>query len=239
MALFPTTTWSTLNLLHRGHDEDARAALGRLCELYWQPLYGYLRGSRQNPEEAKDLVQSYFVHLLESKALSRVDPSKGRFRSFLIASLKNFVANQRRHANAQKRAPEAGFVSLDVDGAEHRYIELARDELTPEQQFERNWAITLIERGVERLRDEECKAGRETAFEAVSAHVLGAGKRPPYRQVAAGLGISEAAVKVRVSRMRKRLGRLLYEEVRSTVAAEDDVAGELRHLLALWGEARV
>ncbi len=239
MALFPTTTWGGLNRLHESSEDVVREALAQLCELYWQPLYAYLRGSHYSREEAMDLVQSFFVHVIESGALRKVDPSKGRLRSFLITSLKNFVANKHRHDGVKKRAPEAGLVSLDVDSAECRYAELARDELTPEVMFERNWAIALIDRSVEQLREEEIEAGRRDAFATLSTYVVGAGTRPSYREVASALGLSVGATRVRVSRMRKRLGALLCQQVRATVAEEEDVEGEVRHLLELWGAARV
>jgi RNA polymerase sigma-70 factor (ECF subfamily) len=227
-----------LNRLQDSTPGEASVALSHLCELYWQPLYAYLRGRGYGADEAMDLVQSFFVHLLESGALGRVDPSKGRFRSFLVASIKNFVAKHHRHEGAKKRAPALRITSLDAETAERRYVDFARDEVTPEVQFERNWAIALIERSVERLREEECEAGRDRAFEELSDHVLGAVKRPPYREVAENLGLSVAATKVRASRLRKRLGVLLCREVRATVAEEEEVASEVRHLLELWGAAR-
>lgn len=234
-AHFPSTEWSNLRTLHEGSTDEARAGLSRLCALYWLPLYCFLRRTGVSPEDAKELVQGFFVHLLEKDVLRGLDEAKGRFRSFLIASLKNFVANERRRTAALKRRPAASLIELDAFQAERMNDRLSSGELTPEEEYERNWAVAMIERAVKRLRAEQRSRGDEETFDRISPYVLGGSSLPPYRSMADSLGLSESALKVRVSRLRSRLGGALRDEVARTVADPAQVDDELRSLLTHWG----
>lgn len=231
---FHTTRW-TLILSARGErDEDARAALAELCETYWYPAYYFVRRMGHGPDEALDLTQGYFLRMLEDGFLDDVRPDAGKFRSFLLASLKHFMANQRRDAAAIKRGGETTLLSLDAELAERRYANEPPDDRTPEQAYERRWALAVLERVERRLAAELEAAGKSEHHRVLVPYVTGRGKARPYARVAEELDTTEAAVKVAVSRLRRRFGRLLREEIGETVA-EPEIDDELRHLLAAVG----
>jgi RNA polymerase sigma-70 factor (ECF subfamily) len=229
---FDTTRWSIV-LAARGKEEPrAREALATLCSLYWFPLYAFVRSRGSSPEQAEDLTQAFFVHLLEKDALRGVDPAKGRFRSFLLASLRNFISDQRSMARAKKRGGGLTPVSLDAEAAEDRYRFDPGHGVTPERIFERHWALTVIERAVARLRERYVKTGKQEQFEELKVFLSGEKRPVPHAEVARRLGVSELAVKVSVHRLRKRFRDALREEIAQTVAGESDIDAELR---ALYG----
>jgi RNA polymerase sigma-70 factor (ECF subfamily) len=227
---FATTRWSVVLAARDGEEVPAREALATLCGLYWYPLYAFARRRGAPPEEAQDLTQAFFTHLLEKEAIRHVDPGRGRFRSFLLASFKNFQADEREKARAKKRG--GGQVALPIDGeaAEGRYALEPSHGLTPERIYEKRWALTLIERVLERLRERHARAGKEHQFERLRVFLAGERRPVPYAEVARRLEMSELAVKVAVHRLRKRFRELLREEIAQTVAGQEEVEAELRAL---------
>jgi RNA polymerase sigma-70 factor (ECF subfamily) len=230
---FTTTQWSRVLSARDGSDSDARSALESLCHTYWYPLYAFVRRQGHDPEEARDLTQAYFAELLEKNFLKAVEPSAGRFRSFLLASLKNFLSHERDRGRALKRGGGAQIISLDTANAEARLGAEAADLLTPEEIFERQWALTVLERALERLRRDSAELGSETQFETLKGYLTGEASRAPYSEVAAELGMSEGAVRTAVHRLRKRFGKMLRAEIADTVADPAHAADEIRHLLSV------
>jgi len=205
-----------------------------LCRLYWYPLYAYLRRRGHAPPEAEDLTQGFFACLLERDALAAADPQRGRFRSFLLTSLKHFVADQRDRDRAQKRGGGQKIMSLDVRGAEGRYCLEPADNLTAEKLFERRWAQTMLELVLGDLRRQYARDGRQRTFERLKGFLRGKAARGSYGQVAAELDVTEAAVRVAVHRLRRRYRELLREHIAQTVASPEDVEDEIRHLFSAF-----
>jgi RNA polymerase sigma-70 factor (ECF subfamily) len=227
---FPTTLWTVV--LHAGRDEPARAqaALAQLCQGYWYPLYSFVRRRGYSPHDAQDLTQAFFAQLLEKRGLERVDPELGRFRTFLLASLRNFLANDWDKAQARKRGGGQKIVSLDEERAESRYQLEPSHDMTPERHFERQWAMTLLDQVLDALRDEYHAEGKGDLFEELKAVIVG---RPgAYTDIAARLRRSEGAIKVAVHRLRHRYRELMRARIAATVG-EGEVEDELRHLLTV------
>jgi RNA polymerase sigma-70 factor (ECF subfamily) len=229
---FTTTRWSVV-LAAGGSDRPAaREALATLCGQYWHPLYAFIRRGGSSPEEAEDLTQAFLVHLLEKEALQDVDPTKGKFRSYLLASLKNFLSDQRSREAAAKRGGGVAPISLDADEAEGRYrLEPAHD-LTPERIFERQWALTVIEQTMTRLRERYTRTGKQQHFDALKIFLMGEKRPVPYAEIARQLGMTELAVKVSVHRLRKRFRDTLREEIAQTVSDSREIGAELQALYA-------
>jgi RNA polymerase sigma-70 factor (ECF subfamily) len=235
MGLFPTTQWGMVLDAGKTPGTDSRASLEMLCGAYWQPLYAYARLGGRDPEEALDLTQGFFAHLLERELIAVVDPGRGSFRAFLKTAFDNYSSNERRTARAQKRGAGEPTVSFDLEDAESRLRDLQVDAETPDLAFERHWARTLLRRSVEQLGAEMRDAGEEERFRALSPFLTGEETVLPYRDVAARLDITESAVKVAVHRLRRRFGALLRREISQTVPDESAVDDELRHVLRVLG----
>jgi len=233
---FQTTHWSQVLRAAEGDSAESREALAELCQAYWYPLYAFVRRRGYNAADASDLTQSYFTLLVEKEYLRQVRPTAGRFRYFLLASLKNFLSNERDRERALKRGGGIRLFSLDAAQAEHRYREEPTDPLTPEAIFERRWALTVVERTMERLRQEFRNRGRQEHFELIEHHLTGQKPKTSYREIAAQLGVSEDAVKAEVSRARRRYGQLLRFVIGETVAGVEEIDKEIRYLLQLMGE---
>lgn len=229
---FTTTRWSVV-LAARGSDRPAaREALATLCGQYWHPLYAFIRRSGSSPEEAEDLTQAFLVHLLEKEAIRHVDPAKGKFRSYLLASLKNFLSDERSRDTAAKRGGGVAPIRLDAEDAEGRYrLEPAHD-LTPERIFERQWALTVIEKAVIRLRERYARSGKQQHFDTLKIFLSGEKRPVPYAEIARQLGMTELAVKVSVHRLRERFRDSLREEIAQTVSDSDEIGPELQALYA-------
>jgi RNA polymerase sigma factor (sigma-70 family) len=228
---FPTTRWSLVVAAGDSHRKDARSALISLCEHYWYPLYAYLRRRGYRAEEAQDLTQEFFIRVLEGRYLDRADPEKGRFRSFILTSLKFFVADKADRDRARKRGGGM-VVSLEFSSGEEQYQrEPAHDE-TPERIFERRWALALIDRVVERLRGEFVHNGRPEHFDRLKVFLLGQSDAP-YAALAQEMNTSEGALKVAIHRLRKRYRELFRQEIAETVADPEEVESELRFLAAV------
>lgn len=211
--------------------KEARAALIALCETYWYPLYAYLRRRGYAPDQAQDLTQDFFLRVLEGRYLDRADPEKGRFRSFLLTSLKFFVADEQDRQRARKRGAGA-VVPLELSFGERRYQrEPAHDE-TPERLFERRWALSVLDQVVEKLRAEFVRHGTPEHFDQLKVFLLG---RPdaPYAALAEKMNTSEGALKVAIHRLRKRYRELFRQEIADTVADPSEVESELRFLAAV------
>lgn len=231
-ARFATTHWSIVLAAGRTSSPDSRRALTRLCETYWYPTYAYVRRRGHSREKAQDLTQEFFLRLLEKDVLQAADPMRGKFRSFLLASFNNFLANERRDARARKRGGGHVHLSLDFQSAEDRYQFEPVDQLTPERIYERRWAMTLLERALSRLRSEHVRVGKCDHFDELKVFLGGEGQRVSYKEIAEKLAMTEGAVKVSVHRLRRRCRELLRAEIAQTVAGPEEVDEELRYLFS-------
>ncbi len=229
---FATTQWSVVASAGRGSTPEARTALATLCESYWFPLYAFVRREGCSADDAQDLIQAFFARLLEKKYLAAADPERGRFRSFLLAALKHFLANQRKRGRAQKRGGGRAAISLDFPAAEDRYRLEPADTLTPERLYEKRWALALLDRVLKRLRDELAAAGKLARFDHLKQFLTGEPEADSYRQIAGQLAMSEGAVKVAVHRLRRRYRELLEDEIAQTVAGPEEIEDERRALVA-------
>lgn len=232
---FATTRWSLVLAARRLSTPASREALAALCAAYWSPLYAYVRRRGFQAAEAQDVTQDFFARLLEKQSLERVNREKGRFRAFLLASLKNHLANFRRDERAQKRRPSGGLLPLDFAAAEQRYRQEPVDRFTPEKLFERRWALALLQRTLERLQGEYEKSGKAALFERLKEYLTADRSKASYAQTAAELDLSEGAVKVAVHRLRRRYRELLRREVAQTVAGPDELEEELLSLFQALG----
>jgi DNA-directed RNA polymerase specialized sigma24 family protein len=226
---FAPTRWS-LVAAAQGRSEPARAALSELCQLYWYPLYAYLRRRGCSESDAQDQVQGFFADLLEREALSAADPARGRFRSFLLASLANHASHERQRAQALKRGGGVRPLSIDWLSAEERYRLEPADADTPERAFERAWAAALLERTLARLEAEFEAKGRGTLFRALRERIGDANREAPDTPAVRALKMNEQALRVTLHRLRKRYREILREEIAQTVASPADVEEELRAL---------
>lgn len=227
---FVTTHWSVVLTAGRSDTTHAQDALAKLCQTYWHPLYAYVRRRGHSPEDAQDLTQGFFAHLLEHKAVATVRPDKGRFRSFLLASLNHFLSDEWDKARAQKRG--AGkVISLDTQCAESWLSQQPSETLTPERAFELRWAITLLEQVYGKLEAEHRQQGKVELFDTLRTTLAGPGNSAPYSELGSRLGMNEGAVKVAVHRLRQRYRAFLRETIGETVANDTEVEEELRYLM--------
>jgi len=231
--LFPTTHWSLVLAGADSGNPESRRALGLLCRQYWYPVYAHARFLGHDPDTAQDLTQGFFAYVLEKHALKVADPQRGRFRAFLKGTFTHFVANEQRTARAQKRGGGKSDLSFDLDSAESRYRLDPVDASTPEQNFERAWARTMLNTSLESLAAEMQAQGAGARFRRLEPFLTGKPDAESYREIGEELGMSEGAVKGAVHRMRRRFGRLLHEEVAQTVSDPGLVDDELRHLFAV------
>ena len=226
-ARFGTTHWSLVLKAGQGAEE----ALVKLCQIYWPPLYAYTRRRGHGVHEAQDLTQGFFAHILENRAFAGVAPEKGRFRSFLLVSLKHFLDKEWHKQRTLKRGGQQVFISWDELKPGEREALEPSDELSPEKIFNRRWALMLLARVMHQLR-KECTAARKgEMFEKLKDYLTGdAGKS--YREIAAELDMSEGAVKVTIHRLRRRFGELVRDQIERTVASPDEIDDEIRQLFA-------
>ena len=221
-------------LTAREQDSRSGEALETLCRAYWYPLYAFIRRQGSAPADAEDLTQGFFARFLEKHYLKSVNPDKGKFRSFLLASLKHFLANERDRVRTKKRGGGAIHLSLDAATAETRYLQEPIDAMTPEKIFDREWALTLLELVLARLRRDFRDEDKAALFEELKV-VLTAGKGAvSHAEIAAKLGMSEGAVKVAAHRMRRRYRELLKEEIAQTVTGPEQVEEEIRALFSVF-----
>lgn len=229
---FPHTRWSVVLAAKQRQSPESAAALESLCRAYWYPLYAYVRRCGQPPHDAQDLTQEFFCRLLEKHWLDAADREKGRLRTFLIVALKHFMAKEWRRASAQRRGGGHPPLPLDTTFAESRYATDTTTALAADEVFDRQWALTLLELTVERLRAEFAIAGKPEDFEALKGFLVAGREAMDYGAMAERLGISEGAARVAVHRLRKRFREVYREEIAQTLAEGTDLEGELRHLAA-------
>ncbi len=231
-GVFATTHWSVVLQAGNGESPSASEALDQLCRVYWYPLYAYVRQRGYSRDDAQDLTQSFFLRLLERDLLADLKPAGAKFRSFLLAALKNHLAGEWVRAHAAKRGGMNPVLSLDALDPETRYAQEPEDTASPDAAFDRRWAETVLQQALERLRTEQTSQGKEAVFEALAGFLTGSGPTDSYADLAVQLVMSEAAVKMTVHRLRKRYGELLRLEVANTVSTAAEVQQELRCLLA-------
>jgi RNA polymerase sigma factor (sigma-70 family) len=232
-ARFATTHWSVV--LAAGHDSspNAEAALETLCRVYWFPLYTYVRRKGHSPEDAQDLTQAFFERLLQQHTLSRARRERGRFRSFLLTSLQNFLGHEWEKARAEKRGGGCRPLPWDQVSAESSYQLEAVSELPPDRAFEQRWALALFQQALNRLHEEFVLAGKGEVFEQLKCFLTQETGENGYAGVAERLGMTPSTVPVAVHRLRKRYGELVREEIAHTVSSSAEIEEEMRYLIAL------
>jgi RNA polymerase sigma-70 factor (ECF subfamily) len=215
----------------RSDSRHADEALATLCRSYWSPLYLFVRRQGYTVHDAEDLTQAFFARLLEKKTLGQANPAKGKFRSFLIACLKHFLANERDRADALKRGGREEFISIDVQSAEaHLSIDGAKNE-TAERLFERQWALAVLDHVMSRLREGFVASGKDALFDALTQTFTGSGETEHYAAIAEKFGTTESAIKSAAHRLRRRYRQLLRAEIASTVADPAEIDEELQYLM--------
>jgi RNA polymerase sigma-70 factor (ECF subfamily) len=234
-ADFASTRWSVVLAAGRDSSPGSREALETLCRSYWRPLYGYVRRRVADAHEAQDLIQEFFARLLDKNVIAVADPERGRFRAFLLTSLRNFLANQWEKSRAEKRGGGRTVLSLDLQYDESQSVCSPTDDLTPERLFDRQWAETLIDHVMTTLREEFAKAGKIEHFERLKVFLTGRSATLSYADAARGLGVSEGAAMVAAHRLRRRFRDLLRAEIAQTLADPKDVDDEIRFLFAALG----
>ena len=231
---FATTQWTMIFDAARDGDAESDRALANLCESYWHPVYAFVRHRGNPPEEAKDLTQGFFAHLLEKRSFGAASPEKGKFRTYLLGAVKFFLSNEFQKAMAQKRGGGAAHVSIDAELAEEWLGGQLAEAATPEVLFERQWARTVLDDVRRQLRGEFAKKEKAALFEILEPFLAGAAGEIRYVDIAALHGGTEASVKMAASRMRKRFGELLRAKVAETVDSEEAVDEELRNLVSAF-----
>jgi len=234
LAEFATTRWSVVVAAGDTPSPESAAALETLCRAYWFPLYAYVRRQGSSPEEAQDLTQEFFARLLDKKYVGHANPEAGKFRTFLLTSLKHFLVSEWRKTERQKRGGGQVLIPWDADAAEKCYAAEPPGELTSEKIYEKRWAIALMERVLARLRDDYHAADKDRLFEQLKHCVWGDESPKPYAEIATDLGLTEGAVKTSVHRLCQRCRELLRAEIAQTVARPEEIDDELRHLIEVF-----
>ena len=233
---FATTHWSVVLTAGDPASPQAAAAMGQLCQTYWLPIYAFIRRRGYSPEQAQDSTQEFFAGFLEKNYIVRATRDRGRFRSFLMASVENFLCNEHDRAVAQKRGGGTKLISIDGNRAEQWYLAEPVDECDPARVFEQRWASTLLAIVLNRLRGEFTTSRRMKFFEHLQPHLWGDAESVPYPQLAERLEMSLANVKVSAHRARQRYRELLREEIAHTVATPSEVDDEIRYLMRVVSE---
>lgn len=231
--VFVTTHWSVVVAAGRNDTSRAQQSLEHLCRVYWYPLYAYVRRRGHSAHDAQDLTQAFFARLLERHWVGDANRERGRFRTFLLTAISRFLADEWDKVRAQKRGGGVPHVPVQLDTAETRYGHEPADDCTPEQCYERRWALTLLDTVLQKLRIEYERAGKGELFARLNACLVGGRETQPYAELAAQLGMNEGAVKVAVHRLRKGYRQLLRAEIAQTTAEAGDVDDELHHLFAV------
>jgi len=232
--VFQTTHWSVVLRVGDVESIEAAQALEQLCRTYWYPLYAFVRRKGHTHEQAQDLTQGFFAKLLEKNQISLADPERGRFRSFLLKSLENFLRTEHRDASARKRGGGREMISWDANLAAERYSLECADGASPTVVFERQWVAVLLECVLGTLREEFSQSGKAELFDQLEPHVWGDDTSTPYLRIAEALNMTAVSVRVTVHRLRRRFYDLLRGQIAQTVESVDDVEDELRYLRRLW-----
>lgn len=232
---FATTHWSLI--LAAGHRSslDSDDALESLCRTYWYPLYVYAQRRVSDVQQAQDLTQAFFARVLEKNFFETADPQRGRFRAFLLTAFKRFLVNEWEKDRAAKRGGGKKILSFNFDSGESQYTLEPADHLTPERRYEQQWALTMLEHVVAKLRDEFVATGKEAQFNHLKVFITGPSQTDSYAAAAMTLGISEGAAKVAAHRMRQRYRELLRAEIAQTVTELSEVDDEIRNLFDVLG----
>jgi len=232
-AQFPTTHWSVVLAAGDSASPHATAALETLCRAYWYPLYAYVRRQGRTPEDAQDLTQEFLAHLLAKRFPRGAVPERGRFRSFLLASLRHFLVDQHRYHGAVKRGGGQSLISLDESEGEARLRMEPQNDSTPEKLYEREWAMTLLDRAQLRLREEYAEAGHVALHDRLKSLSLTEKNESSLAQAALEQGMTQSALKSAIHRLRARYRELVREEVAHTVSDPAELQEEARHLIAV------
>ncbi len=229
---FMTTRWSVVLVAGRRSSPDSRQALEALCRAYWYPLYAYVRRRVADVNESQDLTQAFFAELLAKNYVGAAKVERGRFRAFLLTALKHFLSKEWQKAKTQKRGGDRVCIPLDFETVDSQYIVELAAGLTPEQIYDREWAIALLNRTMQRLEIEFAETRKQPQFEELKGFLIGQHKGATYAETAAKLGMTEAAVKMSAHRMRRRYRDLLRAEIRETVSGPDEIEDEISKLFA-------
>jgi RNA polymerase sigma-70 factor (ECF subfamily) len=232
--IFATTHWTVVLAAGQRHTPQAGRALEELCRTYWFPLYAYVRRRGHSREDAEDLTQAFFAQLLARNFLATLDGNRGKFRAFLLAALKHFLANEWDKSQAQKRGSGATHLSLDWQTADTQFQVADAQKLSPDQAFDREWALILLAKVVERLEAECETEGRANQFKQLKAFLTADKGSLSYSEAASALNMEETAVRVAVHRLRKRYRQLLQEEISQTLSGPADLDEELRALFSAF-----
>lgn len=229
--LFATTRWSLVLAAADLRDSTGRHALETLCEAYWFPIYAFIRGRGRSAVDAQDLTQEFFATLLDKQYLQTADPDRGRFRAFLLTMVKHFLSNEREKAGALKRGGAVRLISIDANLSEQRYQSQPAAARTAEQAYDRQWAMSVIDQSLTRLRESYTQEGKSDLYQQLLPLLAPATDNPTYNAIGMELGFSEGAIKMAVQRMRQRYRDLLRQEVASTLNTGDDLNDEINRLI--------
>jgi RNA polymerase sigma-70 factor (ECF subfamily) len=230
---FNTTRWSLVARVACSGSHEADAALDQLCAIYWRPVYAEIRRRGFDPDDAQDLTQDFFARLLRQNTFERAEPGKGRLRSYLLAALDHFIVDQRRQSHAVKRGGGEVMLSIDVDDGERWFLNQAGSLMTPAEAFDHGWAVILMDRALEVLRQEYLDGGRGEVFEAAMPFLAAENGNGGYEAACAVLGMSQETFKVAVYRLRKRFRLRVREQVDMTVAEPGETDAEMKHLFGI------
>jgi RNA polymerase sigma factor (sigma-70 family) len=230
---FMTTQWSVVLRAANAHDAQSAYAMEQLCRNYWYPLYVYVRRQCCSSHDARDLTQEFFARIMEKSILDFADPKRGRFRTFILCSLKNFLTNEWNKSQAQKRGNGVAILSIDEQDTELRFTNEPVDNLTPEDVYAKRWASTLLEIAMEHLRRKYLEDEKVEVFQTFGGCILENSSEEGYATLGAKLGMSEGAARTAVHRLRKDFRRILRAEVASTVESSSDIDDELRYLITV------
>jgi len=228
---FATTRWSLILAVRNRGSANASSALASLCEMYWFPVYAFIRRTGVSRDEADDLTQAFFTRVVEKGFFGDARQERGRFRTFLLAAVRHFLSNERDRERTLKRGGQHVVVSLDVETAEGHYQLDPRDDLTPERLFDRRWALTLIARVLTRLDETYTTGGKRVLFDRLKGFLTGDNAGTPYAEIARTLGMSEGAVKVAAHRLRRQFREMLIDEISQTVSEPGEIDAEIQYLL--------
>jgi len=236
-GLFPHTRWSLVLRARDGGEQTSEMALEGLCAIYRGPVYAFVRSRGFDPHDAEDLTQGFFADLLRRPFLAEVDPEKGKFRSFLLASVKNYLSKERRRASAQKRGGGAAPLAMDFTEIESRFASEEAGRLAPDVVFDRQWALALLESVLAALEAQYRENGRGELFDALKERLVDEGDPRSYRQIAERFDMEEGTVKVAAHRLRKRYRLALRSAVARTVSDESEVEAELNYLMNIFSSS--
>jgi RNA polymerase sigma-70 factor (ECF subfamily) len=234
--VFVTTQWSVVLAAAHSDTPRAQAALEKLCRIYWYPLYAYVRRRGYSAHDSQDLTQGFFAQLLGHQSLARANPERGRFRSFILTAINNFLITERNKTWTKKRGGGCQIFSTDLAAAEGRFDLEPADNSTPDKIFEKQWALALLDEVLNRLEAEYQREGRIELFTTLKQTLMGARESLPYEELAAKLEMNEGAIKVAVHRLRKRYRELIRAEIASTLDHSQDIEEEMRHLFSALKE---